>query len=93
MMVFADVILLTLTVRLEFSVEILERLDWMENADAEVFFSSTKILFAGDMMVMADGVPKALEPGLITVDVDSPIDLRCSSNSLFLIFSLMVLMS
>lgn len=49
LMVLADVILLVLTVRLVFSKEIRERLDWIENDEAEVFLSSKRILLAGDM--------------------------------------------
>lgn len=90
-MVLIDADLLAFTVLLEFSIEIREMLDWMENDDAEVFLSSTRILLAGDMTFMFEGVPKNFAELLIVVDVDNPIDLRLSSSSLFLILSLIVL--
>lgn len=70
-----------------------ERLDWMENDDVDVFLSSKRILFAGDITFVGVGVPNTLTVLLIVVDVDKPIDLRFSSSSLFLIFSLMALIN
>jgi hypothetical protein len=65
----------------------------MENDDADVFLSSKRILFAGDMTCVGVGVPKIFVVLFIVVDVERPIDLRFSSSSLFLIFSLIALMS
>lgn len=90
-MVLADVMRLAFTVRLELSNEMRDKLDWIENDEAEVFFRSRRILLAGDMTFIADGVPNAFEVPLIVVDVDIPIDFRFSSSSLFLIFSLIAL--
>lgn len=89
MLIDAD--LLALTVRLEFNIEMRERLAWMENIDDEVFLRSTRILFAGDITDMLEGVPKNFDVPFTVVDVDNPIDFRLSSISLFLIFSLIVL--
>ena len=78
---------LVFTVRLELSIEMRDKLDWIENDDAEVFLRSKRILLAGDI-----GVPKFLVAPLMVVEVERPMDLRDSSNSLFRIFSLIVLM-
>lgn len=72
--------------------EIRERLDCMENEEDDVFFRSTSILWAGDITLSIEGVP-CVFAALIAVDVDNPIDLRLSSSSLFLIFSLIVFSS
>lgn len=92
-MVLADVILLTLTVRLELRREMRDKLDWIENDEADVFLRSSRIRLAGDMMFIAVGVQKAFGVLLMVVDVDIPMDFLFSSNSLFLIFSLMALSS
>lgn len=65
----------------------------MENDDADVFFNSKRILFAGDMTLVGVGVPKVFAVLLMVVDVERPIDFRFSSSSLFLIFSLIALIS
>lgn len=65
----------------------------MENEEAEVFFRSTSIRLAGDMMLAAEEAPN-FTALLMVVDVERPImDLRLSSSSLFRIFSLMVFKS
>lgn len=61
----------------------------MENDDAEVFFRSTRIRLAGDIMLAAEDPPN-FAALLMVVEVERPIDLRFSSSSLFLIFSLIV---
>lgn len=91
-MVLVEVNRLVFAVREAFSREILDRLDWMENDEADVFLRSTRIRFAGDMMLAADVAPN-FAALLMVVEVERPMDLRFSSNSLFLIFSLMVFSS
>lgn len=90
MLTVTGVNLLVFASRLEFNIEIRERLDWMENEDADVFLSSIRMRLAGDIMLTLAGVIKFRTLHFTVVDVDRPIDLRSSSVSLCLIFSLIM---
>jgi hypothetical protein len=75
------------------SIDTLDKLDWIEKEDAEVFLRSKRILLAGDITLDGVADPRIFTELLIVVEVERPIDLRFSNNSLFLIFSLIALMS